>query len=73
MAVVCQVMEIDEIANHSFPFVHPDNIDIYDRVYRFSAVIGKNHKMINSNDFISYNKDLELEVSCFCKVSGTYT
>lgn len=55
-------MAIPDIANHLFPFVHPESLGIYDRAHIFSGVIGKNHEMINSNDFVSYYENSE--VSC---------
>ena len=46
--------DIEEIKKHPFPFVHPDDIDPYDEVHLFRALIGKTHKMINAEDYISY-------------------
>lgn len=54
------MMALHDIAVHPFPFVHPESLDLSDKVHIFSAVIGKNHKIINSNDFISYNDNSEV-------------
>lgn len=49
-----RVKDIDEIRKHPFPFAHPEDIDLYDTVHTFSAVIGQNKKIINAQDYISY-------------------
>ena len=49
------MMEVEEIARHPlFPFLHPETIDILDRVHLFGAVVGKKKELIKCGDFISY-------------------
>ena len=50
------VKDIEEIAMHTFPFVHPEELDPFQRAHLFSAVIGQNGKLINVKEYISYNK-----------------
>ena len=54
---------IEEIATYPFPFVHPEDMDPFDRVQQFSAVISKDLKLINSNDYISYKSGSEVSQS----------
>ena len=54
------MLSIRDVASHPFPFVHPESVDICDRAEVFDAVIGRNGKMINCDDFVSYSNDSEV-------------
>lgn len=53
--VETRMEDVEEIKKHRFPFVHPDDIDLTDKVHKFSAVVDRNHNLVNSNNFISYS------------------
>lgn len=65
--MVSILKDLKGIAEHPYPFIHPEDISPYDEVHEFSAVIGEGTEVINSSDFICYETDSSvstLSMSC---------
>lgn len=64
MNVRAKLMELPIVVTHPYPFEHPDEIDPLQLVHQYSAVIGSNHKVINSQDFVAYTSLNDVSAPC---------